>query len=118
MNPSRNLEIANHVYFAPNSREVIKSLFKGPRTPNGTFQIRSNGILFRTLKGIPFAFLVATAASERFFVTCRRTARGRLRYMSSITARDMRLLGIDGLTQSARSDVSARIWREFTPATT
>ena len=84
------LRTSEGVFFAPKASDIVETLFKGPTTASGTYQVKRNGILFydlpnATFKGVARVFLACNQNSEPFFVSCShhasRSGRRTLRYM-------------------------------------
>lgn len=106
------------VFFVPKPSDVVETLFKGPTTASGAFQVRRNGILFFDLKGEPRAFLAANQHSQPFLVTCWRVEeRGkcRLRYMSALVHHTQEFLGITNLGYMQAMDLAASLWAQVQP---
>lgn len=106
------------VFFVPKPSDVVETLFKGPTTASGTFQVKRNGVLFFNLRGEPEAFLVANQNTQAFFVTCSRVELGgkrRLRYMHSLVHHTQEFLGITSLTYMQEMELAASLWAEVQP---
>lgn len=106
------------VFFVPKPSDVVETLFKGPTTASGTFQVKRNGVLFFNLRGEPEAFLVANQNTQPFFVTCswgKLAGKRRLRYMRSTTASTQEFLGITSLTYTQEMELAASLWAEVQP---
>lgn len=103
------------VFFVPKPSDVVETLFKGPTTASGTFQVKRNGILFFDLKGEPRAFLAANQHSQPFLVTCWRAkqkGKRRLRYMSALVCHTQEFLGIRNFTYTQAMDLAASLWAQ------
>ena len=106
------------VFFVPKPSDVVETLFKGPTTASGTYQIKRNGILFFNLRDEPEAFLAANPQSSPFFVTCLQEeveGRRRLRYMYSLVYHTQEFLGIEKLSYSESCQLAASLWAEVQP---
>lgn len=106
------------VFFVPKPSDVVETLFKGPTTASGTFQVKRNGVLFFNLRGEPEAFLVANHNAQPFFVTCRQAeinGKRRLRYMYGLVYQTQEFLGITSLTYMQASELAASLWAEVQP---
>jgi hypothetical protein len=102
------LHITPTVFFVPNSKSLVDSLFQGPNTASGTYKIRKNGVLFFKPTGEPFA----NKHGERFFVTAYRfDADGKMRYMHALTDEGERLLGVKGMPMSQEHEIAEKVWQ-------
>jgi hypothetical protein len=104
------------VFFVPNKKQIVESLFKGPNTASGTYKVRKGGILFFDPQDTPRVFLVAHSNTEPFFVTCCRHSlqSNRLRYMHAVCSLDRGFFGIKGLSYMQEMDLAASLWKQVT----
>lgn len=112
------LHTSPRVFFVPKSSDVVKTLFKGPTTASGTFQVKRNGILFFDREGEPRAFLVANQHSQPFFVTCSRVEekdKRRIRYNYGLAYFTQEFLGITSFTYMQAMDLAASLWAQVQP---
>jgi hypothetical protein len=108
------LKVSETVFFVRKDSEILDSLFVGPSTASGTYEVRKNGILFRDPKGHARAFLVANEHGERFFVSCSqiisKSGRKSIRYMHSLCALDELFLGVKGFSYSEEYYLASSLW--------
>lgn len=75
--------------YAKNDREMIGTLFTGDRTANGFYRRIKKGIYLQDLQKVDRVFI----RSDGLFVTCHKTANGRMRYMFATCSADSKWLG-------------------------
>ena len=104
-------------YFMAKRSEVAATLFKplNGKTASGHYSARKGGVMFFNLKGEPFVFLVANRHSEYFFVSCNRDEKGRIFYVHSTTSEAEKMLGLDGLKYSAKTELAESIAKTTQP---
>lgn len=96
--------------FVRRTSQAVDALFTGPRTPSGLFKPLKYGVLFSTLAGEPFAFLVANRGQSQFFVSCSRLADGKIRYQFGLSWVDEAKLGLKGMSYGTICDAAANAW--------
>lgn len=107
---------SDRVFFVPTKSDIVETLFKGPTTASGTFQVKRNGILFYDLQGTPRVFLVCNKNSDPFFVSCSyhtsESGRKTLRYMHALCTLDKVFLDIRGFSYGQELHLAASLWNE------
>jgi len=110
------LSTSERVFFVQNQSQVVDSLFKGPSTASGTFQVKKNGILFFDLKGVARVFLAANRHTNPFFVSCSyytsKSGRRALRYMHALCALDELFLGVKGFSFAEEMQLASSLWQQ------
>lgn len=111
------VKLSETVFFVRKDSEIVDSLFSGPSTASGTYEVRKNGILFRDLKGHARAFLVANKQGERFFVSCSesvsKAGRKAIRYMNALCALDELFLGVRGVSYCEEHYLASSLWEQL-----
>jgi len=101
-------------FFVKSSKEVVDTLFAGPKTATGTFQIKKNGVLFFDLTGVSRVFLCANDPLNPFFVSCSqvidKNGRKRIRYMQTLCALDELFLDVRGFSYTEERYLASAIW--------
>jgi len=113
------LETSNGVYFVKSNKELVNSLFTGPKTASGTYKVEKHSILFYNMKGEPIACLCAHDRYSRFFVTtCYNNPPEdkRIRYMFGLADYTRNELGLNGMRHIEESDLARDIWNKFKTA--
>lgn len=115
------LRMSDKALFVPTERDIAKTLFEGPTTASGTYQVKRNGILFcdlpnATFKGVPRVFLACNENSDPFFVSCfyhtSKSGRKILRYMNALCSLDELFLGIRNLSYSEQRHLALSLWNQ------
>lgn len=112
------LATSDRVFFVPRPSDIVETLFKGPTTASGTYQVKRNGILFCELSGIARVFLACNKDSDPFFVSCSyhtstiQPGRKTLRYMYALSFLDESFLGIRGSSYSEQRYLAASLWNQ------
>ena len=105
------------VFFVPKPSDIVGTLFEGPTTASGTYQVKRYGILFYDLSGVARVFLACNRDSEPFFVSCShhtsKSGRRTLRYMYALCALDELFLGIRGASYSEQRQLGASLWNQI-----
>lgn len=94
--------------YAKNEKEFINSLFESGGTCYGYYkQVKSGVKLLDHNKNI-FAFIVNNRYNEQFFVSAH-VLNGKTYYMNSTTSVDDKILGLDILGYSAKTELAKNI---------
>lgn len=115
------LATSSRVFFVPKPSDIVGTLFKGPTTASGTYEVKRNGVLFydlpnATFKGVARVFLACNENSDPFFVSCShhtsKSGRRTLRYMYALCALDELFLDIRGSSYSEQRYLAASLWSQ------
>lgn len=88
----------NGLKFAKTGKEVVETLFSGPRTAHGFYKVFAGGVMLCDLQRNPRAF-VKKEGRTAFIVSCRKEGAA-TRYLFSTMSIDETWLHLDGLTFS------------------
>ena len=114
------LQFSDRVFFVSRPSQVVDSLFSGPTTATGTFQVRKNGISLFDLKGHLRAFIAANPGQDPFIVSCGKalTKSGKVRttYMQALCALDELWLDVRGMSWAEECALARRLWAEVSAA--
>lgn len=111
------LFIFGSVFFVPNEKLLVESLFQSPVTASGIYKVRKNGILFLSGNGNPFAFLVANKYNERFFVSCCNNENPKgIRYLFGLMESDKIKLGLEGIGYKNELEIASGVWDSISKA--
>lgn len=105
------LTINGHKY-AKNDREFADTLFHKNGTAYGYYKKHKGGVLLMNMQKEPFAFIVNNKHNEQFFVSCRKTESGKIRYMFSTSSADDKFLGLDSLGYIAGIELAQDIIKQ------
>ena len=115
------LVTSDRVFFVPKASDIVETLFKGPTTASGTYQVKRNGILFydlpnATFKGVARVFLACNENSDPFFVSCfqhtSKSGRKTLRYMNALCSLDELFLDIGNSSYSEQRHLAVSLWNQ------
>lgn len=110
------LTTSDRVLFVPRPSDIVETLFKGPTTASGTYQVKRNGVVFCDLLGVARVFLACNKDSDPFFVSCShhtsKSGRRTLRYMYALCSLDELFLGIRGSSYSEQRYLAASLWNQ------
>ena len=108
------LQFSEGVYFVSSGAELTQSLFTGPRTAAGTFELRKRGVLLRDPKGLARVYLCANDPASPFLVSCSqvtdKNGRRRIAYMQALRSLDELWLGIRGCSFAEERGLASRLW--------
>jgi hypothetical protein len=114
------LTFSDRVFFVSRPSQIVDSLFTGPTTASGTFQVRRNGIALYDLKGHLRSFIVANPGQDPFIVSCGRqlmkNGKQRTVYMQALCALDELWLDVRGMSWAEECAIARRLWAETKPA--
>jgi hypothetical protein len=114
------LQFTDRVFFVSRPSQIVDSLFKGPTTAAGTFQVRKNGISLFDLKGHLRAFIVANPGQDPFIVSCgkqlMKNGKVRATYMQALCALDELWLDVRGMSWAEECALARRLWAECSAA--
>lgn len=117
---SQVLQFSERVFFVSHPSQVVDSLFKGPTTAAGTFQVRKNGISLFDSKGHLRAFIVANPGQDPFIVSCgkqlMKNGKQRTVYMQALCALDELWLDVRGISWAEECALARRLWAEVSAA--
>jgi hypothetical protein len=115
------LVTSDRVFFVPKLSDIVETLFKGPTTASGTYQVKRNGILFydlrnATFRGVARVFLACNKNSDPFFVSCfhytSKSRRKTLRYMDALCSLDELFLDIRNSSYSEQRHLAVSLWNQ------
>lgn len=75
--------------YAKNARELVGTLFNSERTANGFYRRTKAGIYLQDLQKVDRVFI----RNDGLFVSCHKTANGRMRYMFATCTSDAAWIG-------------------------
>ena len=110
------LAFNERVFFVPSVSQALDTLFTGPTTASGTFNVRKNGIMFYDLHKCPRVFIAANPGQDVFIVSCFKqpinNGEQRTVFMQALCTLDELWLNLRGIGWAEKCALARRLWAE------